>query len=34
MSSWVYLVDEATGYSYYANTSSGETSWEVPGELC
>ena len=32
-SSWVYLVDEATGYSYYANTSSGETSWEVPSEL-
>ena len=30
---WVYLTDNETGYSYYANTQTGETSWEAPGEL-
>ena len=30
---WVYLTDEATGYSYYANTETKETCWEAPAEL-
>ena len=30
---WVLLTDQATGLSYYANTETKETSWEVPAEL-
>ena len=30
---WVLLTDQATGLSYYANTETKETTWEVPAEL-
>ena len=30
---WVLLTDAATGLSYYANTETKETSWEVPAAL-
>ena len=33
MDAWVYLTDEASGYSYYANTKTQQTSWTAPPEL-
>ena len=30
---WVYLTDEGSGFSYYANLATRETSWEAPPEL-
>ena len=30
---WVFLTDEATGHSYYANLTTRETSWRLPPAL-
>ena len=30
---WVYLTDEATGHSYYANIETREVSWRLPPAL-
>jgi len=30
---WVAAVDPTSGRTYYANTTTGQTSWEVPAEV-
>jgi hypothetical protein len=31
--SWVECFDDATGYTYFYNSATGETQWERPSEL-
>jgi outer membrane protein assembly factor BamB len=29
---WVQQVDPSTGYPYYVNMATGESTWQIPGE--
>ena len=33
MGDWVYLPDPSTGSHYYANLTTGATTWERPAEI-